>query len=286
MTRDAGTLGPEDHDRGAAGLRYVYPVVSRRAQGVSVGVNLNPNDACNWRCVYCQVPGLVRGNAPEIELAVLARELRGLLSEIVQGDWLARHAPADARRLADVAFSGNGEPTSSRQFRAALELARSVLAELGLLGRVKLVVISNGSLVHKPEVQAGLRVLTNAHGELWFKLDSATDAGMRAINDVAPGLARVRTNLRLACELAPTWIQTCVFARNGAPPAEGELAAYVDFLRTHLSESTPPRGVLLYGLARPSHQPEAPELTRLPASWLDAHAERLRALGLEVRIFP
>ena len=49
-----------DHDRNAAGLRYVYPVVSRRAGGVSVGINLNPNNACNWRCVYCQVPRLVR----------------------------------------------------------------------------------------------------------------------------------------------------------------------------------------------------------------------------------
>ena len=84
------SLGVEDHDRGAAGLEYVYPVVSRRARGVSVGVNLNPNDACNWRCVYCQVPGLVRGAAPEIDLARLEHELRGLLLEIARGDWLAR----------------------------------------------------------------------------------------------------------------------------------------------------------------------------------------------------
>ncbi|MEQ1895487.1 MAG: radical SAM protein, partial [Planctomycetota bacterium] len=35
------TLGPENHDRAAAGLEYVYPVVSRRAGGVSLGINLN-----------------------------------------------------------------------------------------------------------------------------------------------------------------------------------------------------------------------------------------------------
>ncbi len=286
MTLGPATLGPENHDRDAAGLAYVYPVVSRRAEGVSVGVNLNPNNACNWRCVYCQVPGLVRGAAPEIDLARLERELRGLLTEIVRGDWLVRHVPEGARRLADVAFSGNGEPTSSPQFRAALELARRVLAELDLLGNLKLVLISNGSLIHKKEVQSGLRVLASAHGELWFRLDSASDEGMRARNDVAPGLARVRTNLRTACELVPTWIQTCVFARNGAAPAEDEVGAYLDFLRAHLHESVPPRGVLLYGIARPSHQPEAPELTRLPAEWLAAHAARLRTLGLEVRVYP
>jgi wyosine [tRNA(Phe)-imidazoG37] synthetase (radical SAM superfamily) len=280
------TLGPEDHDRAAAGLSYVYPVVSRRAEGVSVGINLNPNNACNWRCVYCQVPGLVRGKAPAIDLARLGRELAGLLGEIVRGDWLARHAPEGARRLNDVAFSGNGEPTSSPQFREAVALARSTLAELGLLGRIKLVLITNGSLVHQKEVQAGLRALASANGELWFKLDSATDAGMRALNDAAPGLARVRANLRTACELVPTWIQTCVFARRGQPPSEDEIRAWLDFLRAHLRESVPPRGVLLYGLARPSHQPEAPELERLPAAWLEAHAERVRTLGLEVRVYP
>jgi pyruvate-formate lyase-activating enzyme len=280
------TLGPEDHAREAAGLAYVYPVVSRRAQGVSVGVNLNPNNACNWRCVYCQVPGLVRGKPPPIELARMEDELRDLLREIARGDWLARHAPEGARRLNDVAFSGNGEPTSSPQFAEAVGRTRAVLAELGLLGRVKLVLITNGSLVHQREVQRGLRALASANGEVWFKLDSATEEGLRAINDVAPGLARVRTNLRIACELAPTWIQTCVFARKGGPPSEGEQVALLEFLSAHLREGPPPRGLLLYGLARPSYQPEAPELARLPVAWLEAFATRIRALGLETRVFP
>jgi len=37
-----------NHNRDSAGYAYVYPVVSRRAGGVSVGINLNPNNACNW----------------------------------------------------------------------------------------------------------------------------------------------------------------------------------------------------------------------------------------------
>ena len=120
------TLRHEDHARDAAGLLYVYPVVSRRAEGVSVGINLNTNDACNWRCVYCQVPGLVRGKAPEVDLARLERELRGMLAEIARTDWLARNAPEGARRLNDVAFSGNGEPTSSPRFAEAVERKRQV----------------------------------------------------------------------------------------------------------------------------------------------------------------
>ena len=92
-------LTTTDHRRDRAGLTYVYPVVSRRAGGLSVGVNLNPNQACNWRCIYCQVPGLVRGSAPSIDVARLETELRGFLGDVLGGDYLATHVPAAVRRL-------------------------------------------------------------------------------------------------------------------------------------------------------------------------------------------
>ena len=85
-----------DHDRDAAHRTYVYPVVSRRAGGVSVGINLNPNNACNWRCIYCQVPGLTRGTAPAIDLAVLENELRGFLDELLHGDFMQTRVPEGA----------------------------------------------------------------------------------------------------------------------------------------------------------------------------------------------
>jgi wyosine [tRNA(Phe)-imidazoG37] synthetase (radical SAM superfamily) len=52
-------LTVDDHNRDISGMKYIYPVVSRRAGGVSIGINLNVNNACNWRCVYCQVPNLM-----------------------------------------------------------------------------------------------------------------------------------------------------------------------------------------------------------------------------------
>ena len=89
-------LTTTDHSRDSAGLRYVYPVVSRRAGGVSIGINLNPNNACNWRCIYCQVPELVRGTAPPIDLALLEQELSGFLHELQHGDFMQRRAAGDA----------------------------------------------------------------------------------------------------------------------------------------------------------------------------------------------
>ncbi|MBI5434364.1 MAG: radical SAM protein [Planctomycetes bacterium] len=279
-------LDIHDHDRGSAGLLYVYPVVSRRSRGVSLGVNLNPNHACNWRCVYCQVPNLVFGAAPELDLDRLERELDLLFERVLAPGWLEANAPEGLRRLNDVAFSGDGEPTSSPQFGAAIERVERVLARREQLGALRVVLITNGSLMHKPEVQAALRRLAAIHGEVWFKLDSATESGRRAINTIALDPERVRANLELAARAAPTWIQTCVFARRGLPPTEDERRAYLAFVGELVRSGVPVRGVLLYGLARPSLQPEARELSRLPAEWLEAFAAELRALGLTVEVQP
>src|SRR4026209_1799226 len=113
-------LGIANHDRGRLGKTYIYPVLSRRARGLSVGINLNPNQACNWRCIYCQVPGLVAGNAPQTDLALLdtgrARRRaarRAFLEPRALRAGLDTHAPEGARELRDLALSGDGESTSA-----------------------------------------------------------------------------------------------------------------------------------------------------------------------------
>ncbi len=282
----ARTLTTTDHARDAAGMTYVYPVVSRRAGGVSVGVNLNPNNACNWRCIYCQVPDLKRGGPPPIDLVLLEAELRRMLSDILRGDYLERHVPAGLRRLNDVALSGNGEPTTAAEFPAAVDLIGRVLSDLGLLGRIRLVLITNGSQVQKTWVKSGLRRLAGIRGEVWFKLDRATRQGMRLVNDTAVDPERHYRHLRACAALCPTWLQTCVFALDGAPPPEAEVRAYLDLLDRARAEGVKLEGVLLYGLARPSLQPEAPRLTPLPKAWLQRLANRIGALGLEVKVTP
>ncbi len=274
------------HDRDEAGLVHVYPVVSRRARGVSIGINLNPNNACNFRCVYCQVPGLVRGKAPEIDLALLERELRGFLDEVLHGDFMERAVPEGSRRLNDLAVSGNGEPTSAAEFDAIVELVGRVMTDHGLVGAVKLVLITNGSLAQREVVQRGLRSMSQLGGEVWFKLDSATDEGQRRVNDFAGGIELTKRNLAAAARACPTWLQTCMFRMDGEPPSRRELDAYRELLRWTLSEAVPLEGILLYGLARPSHQPEAPRLERLAPEWLEAAASEWRAEGFEVRVSP
>jgi len=280
------TLSVADHDRAAAGLTYVYPVVSRRAGGVSVGINLNTNNACNWRCVYCQVPDLKRGAAPPVDLVKLRSELSGFLDDVLNGDFMQRSVPDGARRLNDIALSGNGEPTSASEFAPVINLIGEVRASLQVPADVKTILITNGSLVHHRKIREGLTKLQAINGEVWFKLDSATAAGMRKLNDTRIGVGRVTENLGIAARACPTWIQTCVLAIDGEGPDEAEQQAYLDFLGAQLAAGVPLRGVLLYGLARASCQPEAPTLSSLPASWLAAYSDPIRALGIDVRVTP
>ena len=285
-------LTPEDHNRDTAGMTYVYPVVSRRAGGVSVGVNLNPNNACNWACVYCQVPDLVRGTAPDIDLALLETELRAMLRDIMHGDFMQTRVPEEVRRLNDIALSGNGEPTSAKVFPQVIELIGQVMADFNLLDpasasggkAVKLVLITNGSQADKPRVQAGLTKMAALNGEVWFKLDSATASGMRAINQTRIAPEKQFERLSVAAHLCPTWLQTCVLTVDGQPPSQAEQDAYLAMVSRIRQQQIPVQGVLLYGLARPSMQPQASQLSALPIEWLDAYADKIRAAGLPVKV--
>ncbi|QDV06974.1 Radical SAM superfamily protein [Planctomycetes bacterium Poly30] len=277
------TLTTEDHSRDAAHLTHIYPVVSRRARGVSVGINLNPNNACNWACAYCQVPDLQLGAAPPIDLDLLETELRGFLAQVTTDEWMELHAPPEARRINDIAFSGNGEPTTARDFDRIVQRVLAVRAKFPAMATTKTVLITNGSQAHQPHVLRGLRRMAEANGEVWFKIDSATREGRRAINGTDAPLQRASANLRAAASACRTLVQTCVFGRDGQTPSEAELDAYVAFLQKEIEQETPLKGVLLYGLARPSLQPGAERLHRLDDEWIQGLAARIeQATGLPV----
>lgn len=265
-------------------MTYVYPVVSRRAGGVSVGINLNPNNGCNWRCVYCQVPNLVLAAGPPVDLARLEEELRAMLEDIVKGDFLERAAPEGSRVLKDIAFAGNGEPTTSPDFAAAIEVVGKVLDSFELRGKLPVYLITNGSQVKKPEVAAALKRLAAMNGEVWIKLDTATTDGMRRINQHTGDPSAQLAKVRAAAPLCPTWIQSCLFVWEGELPTASEQSAYIEALRSLVRHRVAVRGVLLYTVARPSMQPEAARVTPLSEDWLKAFAARIEDVGLPVKV--
>ena len=283
MPRTYGLLSVDDHSRDSAEMTYVYPVISRRARGVSVGINLNPNNACNWQCVYCQVPGLVRGGPPPIDLALLKEELNRFLDEVESGRFMQEKVPSGARVLQDIAFSGNGEPTTAREFPEAVGVVVETLRTHSLPDTLKLRLITNGSQVDKAGVQRGLRTLAANNGEVWFKLDAATAGGIAGVNNARISPSAHLRRLRACAELCPTWIQSCFFMRDGKPPATAEIEAYISAVGQMKGRT---KGVHLYGLARPSMQPDAGRLSRLPDPWFYALAKRLENQGLNVIVSP
>ena len=284
MQRSSKLLNVTDHSRDNVGLTYIYPVVSRRAGGVSVGINLNPNNACNWRCIYCQVPELKRGAAPVIDLIRLEKELYTFLREILYGSFMQEQVTPSARRIRDISLSGNGEPTSAKEFEQVIELIGKVKYDFDSLKELKLVLITNGSLIDRSNVQAGLRRLAKLNGEVWFKLDSVTREGRQHINNTRISSRRLRNNLQLAASLCPTWLQTCVFKTDDKPPTKIETSAYLKYIEKLLREGVPLKGVLLYGLARSSMQPEAPRLTKVTQGWMESFGRKISALGLTVKL--
>jgi wyosine [tRNA(Phe)-imidazoG37] synthetase (radical SAM superfamily) len=278
-------LTVSDHSRDVAGFTYVYPVISRRTNGLSIGINLNPNNACNWRCIYCQVPDLKRGSAPTINLQILRTELLSLLDDVQHGDFYERfEVPHHQRQIRDIAISGNGEPTSAREFSDVVVLLGQVAQQASLLGKINIVLITNGSLMHQAQVQIGLSTLAQLGGEVWFKLDRATDSGLHEINNAAFSVERLQQNLGIAVKHCSLWIQTCLFALDGQSPSVADWQVYLSMLKVFKDEEHQPLGVLLYGLARQSLQPEALRLERLSEVKMEHYAETIRTLGYEVKV--
>ena len=278
-------LTTTDHSRDIAGLKYIYPVLSRRAGGLSIGINFNINNACNWRCVYCQVPDLSRGTAPKMDFFLLENELRFFLDSVLKGDFFNQfNVPEKHRIIKDIAISGNGEPTSLKHFDKAVDLIGRIATEMDVLPESDLVLITNGSLMHQASVQEGLRILNNYHGQVWFKLDSATEEGRKKINDSRQSNKNTRKNLTISSGLCETSLQTCMMEYLSAIEAENEQLAYLQLLNELKQDQTMIKKIMLYTIARPSLQPEASQMNKLDGDLMKQFADRITSLGYQVSI--
>jgi wyosine [tRNA(Phe)-imidazoG37] synthetase (radical SAM superfamily) len=196
---------------------------------------------------------------------------------------MQRYVHEEDRQLKDIAFSGNGEPTSAKEFPQVLCLVENVLTDFDLLGKIKVRLITNGSLMDKPLVLNSMKHLAKMNGEVWFKVDGGSKATIASVNDVNLNPESHLQRLRQCATLCPTFIQTCMFSLDGAPPSEADIS---DYLALVMQAKDVIKGVHLYGLARRSEQPEAIRLSRLSAEWLEAMGQRIRACGIDVYVSP
>jgi wyosine [tRNA(Phe)-imidazoG37] synthetase (radical SAM superfamily) len=222
------------HQRRFEANRFVYPVLSRRSGGISIGVNLNPDKVCNFDCIYCQVDRRSESETRFVQMDALLEELRDTLHLAASGE-LFEHGkftstPQHLRRLNDIAFSGDGEPTTFRNFDEIMERCAELKRSLAL-DQVKMVLITNASMFHRPHVRRGLEVLDRNNGEIWAKLDAGTEAYYRLVDRTTIPFARILENIREAAKVRPLVIQSLFMRVNDQPPEPAEIEAFCDRLK-------------------------------------------------------
>ncbi len=267
-----------DHRRQWREMLYVYPVLARRSGGLSIGVNLNWDKRCTFSCVYCQIDRGVARPAREVDLAVLRAELDAVLSEAVSGQiWSQARfagAPAELRRINDIAFSGDGEPTCVANFAAAVAVAAEAKAAVGL-NDVKIVVITNGSQLTSPRFQAALPILDANNGEIWAKLDAGSEQYFQTVNRPEAGihLTDILAGIVAVARGRAMVIQSLFCALHGCGPDDEETAAYCDRLREIVAGGGKIKLVQIHTVARP---PAEPFVSALSAEQLEAIAAKAR----------
>ena len=281
-----------DHSRQWRSYDYVYPVISRRAGGLSLGINLNVDAACNFDCIYCQVDRNHEPKRRDVDLDQLRDELQRMIRCVVDGaiwsDEKFSATPLALRRLADIAFSGDGEPTASPVFAQACDLAIEA-HDQHRLSSTKIVVITNATRLDLPAVQQAIEKLHPHGGEVWAKLDAGTEAYYQQVDRPrsAIRLDQITTRILEQSLRHPLVIQSMFLAIDGRPPSTAEFAAYAQRLAMMVEQDAQIESVHLYTLARP---PAEADLTALNHPQLDSLANQLRTrlpeLDIEVYYAP
>jgi wyosine [tRNA(Phe)-imidazoG37] synthetase (radical SAM superfamily) len=259
MNREGiGTLGRmadawRNHVRQWKDHHYVYAVVSRRSRGVSIGLNLNPNKACNFDCVYCQVNRRIPASARRVNLKRLTEELDAILEAENDGS-LYEDAPFNRlipseRGVRDIAFSGDGEPTTFAHFEDAVCIAADARHRFGL-DSAKLILLTDAACLEKPSIRAALSVLDQNNGEIWAKLDAGTEEYFKRVNRSHVAFHRILANILEAALERPLVIQSLWSRIHGAAPPKDEIEAYCIRLNDLISNGGQIRKIQFHTVAR------------------------------------
>lgn len=275
-----------DHRRSLDNNRYVYAVVSRRVGALSIGINLNPDKICNFDCPYCQVDRTEPSGSGVVDLDRLESELDQLLGWVADGS-LWSHAPFDTapetmRRVGDISFAGDGEPTSAAEFAGAVRRVVDGRARFGL-GDVPLSLLTNATLFQRDSVREGLDVLHGAGGEVWAKLDAGTESWFHKVDGTQFPFRRVLANIEYSAARYNTVIQSMFHTFDGVGPTDEEVQEWANRLGEVLESGGTIRHVQVYSVAR---RPSLDSVGRLPDERLEWIAAQARGLGLDVAVYP
>ena len=265
--------------------RFVYAVVSARARGLSVGINMCPDKHCNFQCVYCEVHRNGDAGQEHLDVDAMAAELKKTLAFVRGGrlrerPWY-RSLPDELLQLRHVALSGDGEPTLSPSFADALQAVVHVRALSGF-PFFKLVLLTNATGLDLPHVQHGLKHFTRSD-EVWAKLDGGTQAYVNRVNRPSVPLEKILSNILLLGRQRPVVIQSLFPAINGEEPPLEEIEQYAHRLLELKKAGAQISLVQIYSGTRPSPNSES---GHLPLKALSRIAQIVRqTTGLTAEVF-
>jgi len=267
------------------GNRFVYAVVSPRAGGLSVGINMNPDRFCNFNCEYCEVDRIAPTQEKLLDADIMAEELQRTLALADSGKLrnfpYYRHTPADLLHLQHVALSGDGEPTLCPNFLDAVQAVIHVRAK-GQFPFFKIVLITNATGLDLRDVQEGLKLFTS-QDEIWAKLDAGTQAYMERVNHPDCSLEKILASILFVARQRPVIIQSLFPMINHEEPSTEEIEHYAERLRDLKNAGAQIPLVQIYSATRPMAHPGC---GHLPLKTLAYIARRVREIsGLTAAVF-
>jgi wyosine [tRNA(Phe)-imidazoG37] synthetase (radical SAM superfamily) len=267
------------------GNRFVYAVVSSRARGLSIGVNMNPDKFCNFDCEYCEVNRAQPSQEKSLDVEVMAAELQRVLAQAYSGELRTfpqfRNTPPDLMHLRHVALSGDGEPTLCPNFLDALRAVIHVRA-LGQFPFFKVVLITNSTGLDLQQVQEGLKLFT-PQDEIWAKLEAGSQRYLQEVNRPNCMIEKIIDNILLVARHRPVIIQSLFPLLNHQEPSVEEIEHFAARLADLKRAGTQIPLVQIYSADRPTPHSRC---GHLPLKTLARIAQRVREVsGLKAEVF-
>ena len=248
----------------------IYGPIHSRRLGMSLGINLMPNDGkiCSFDCLYCEAgfnaQGPGKDGVPTRE--AVKKQLKRKFEEM----------KAAGQTLDVITFSGNGEPTLHPEFKKVVEDVMRLRTQY--FPEAKVSVLSNSTMAGKPDVFAALQKVDNNI----LKLDSALPHTFRIINrPVSPnclpeGVIADLKRFNGQCIVQTIMIRGEFDGQRFDNTTDAELDALLDAYR-----QIQPREVMLYSIDRKT---PAENLEKVSKEELERIANRFRKEGIKVQV--
>lgn len=266
--------------------KYVYTVISPRAKGLSIGVNLNPTGYCNFDCLYCEVPHRPQAAEAPVNVEQMTEELKEVMTMVSSGSLMRlsfySQLPASLLELKHISLSGDGEPTLSPNF---LEVVQSLVhfRALRMFPFFKLVLITNGTQLSSNQVVQGIDLLEDSQDEVWIKLDTGSQERFERVNRYQGKLDDVMKKIIGIAKSRPVVLQSLQMSIGGVGPSEEEIDALAERVLELKHAGAKISEIQIYSATRPVWNTEVGHL-KLKALSVVAHTIQ-RKSGIKALVY-